>query len=455
MVRAGLLAGICLVLALSARATPVSDDIGKDWEDIRDLRRAGGAADSAAGERDLGIAGKGLVLGIRAYQEVLSSQDVSSCNFTPSCSRYGQAAVSRYGILGGLVLTSDRLQRCHPGASGYYPHDHRTGRGYDPVSFHGPREGDRKGRGIAAGLMSAVIPGSGKVYAGRTYDGLASLVSVGLAATFSATNFHRDGSSSFRGWAFGVFAVFLYAGNIYGSYEAAARPPGYAEKMLEEYHLASDRRVGGGLHPETPALAWQAPEPGRSPGARDEDALDVAKRTHAAGEYSLAAVRYLYLASAATDPDVGRRALLLQPVAHAENHSWEAAMSALDAVPEGRYSENVSAARRAILDHQARGKKSPRKASIMSAFLPGSGQAYAGHWARGLSAACVTGATGYYLVRTFQTESYFEAVIVAIPLFLRYYLGNIGQAGRLAVITNQDRDEEAVRAVILSFGLNP
>ena len=50
---------------------------------------------------------------IRIYRVLLSSQDRESCNFDPSCSRFAEAAVKEFGFFKGILLTTDRLSRCH------------------------------------------------------------------------------------------------------------------------------------------------------------------------------------------------------------------------------------------------------------------------------------------------------------------------------------------------------
>lgn len=47
----------------------------------------------------------------------------AGCRFTPTCSDYTRIAVSRYGIIKGLLLGLGRILRCHPGNHG----------GHDPV----------------------------------------------------------------------------------------------------------------------------------------------------------------------------------------------------------------------------------------------------------------------------------------------------------------------------------
>jgi putative membrane protein insertion efficiency factor len=64
-----------------------------------------------------------FVLPIRAYQLLLSPLAGDRCKYYPSCSEYAAQAISRYGILRGLVLAGWRLLRCNPWSHG----------GFDPV----------------------------------------------------------------------------------------------------------------------------------------------------------------------------------------------------------------------------------------------------------------------------------------------------------------------------------
>lgn len=75
---------------------------------------------------------------IRFYQLFISTQDMPVCNFTPTCSHFGMQAIQKYGFFRGILLASDRLQRCHSASRRYFPQyynslDERTGRLFDPV----------------------------------------------------------------------------------------------------------------------------------------------------------------------------------------------------------------------------------------------------------------------------------------------------------------------------------
>jgi TM2 domain-containing membrane protein YozV len=72
---------------------------------------------------------------------------------------------------------------------------------------------------LTAALLSAIIPGTGKIYTGQVGDGIVSLISVGLLAYLSYANFQAD--HKVRGWIFASVGSLFYAGNIYGSAASA------------------------------------------------------------------------------------------------------------------------------------------------------------------------------------------------------------------------------------------
>jgi uncharacterized protein len=63
------------------------------------------------------------LLPIRLYQRLISPAFGDRCRYYPSCSEYAAQAISRFGILRGLVLAGWRLLRCNPWSRG----------GFDPV----------------------------------------------------------------------------------------------------------------------------------------------------------------------------------------------------------------------------------------------------------------------------------------------------------------------------------
>ena len=70
---------------------------------------------------------------------------------------------------------------------------------------------------LLAGAMSAVIPGSGKIYAGDLRSGVSTLLIVGALGGMAAESWIKLGGSDWRTIALSsVFGLF-YIGNIYGS----------------------------------------------------------------------------------------------------------------------------------------------------------------------------------------------------------------------------------------------
>ncbi|MGH2843295.1 MAG: membrane protein insertion efficiency factor YidD [Solirubrobacteraceae bacterium] len=66
---------------------------------------------------------RAAVAPIRAYQRLFSPMLGARCRYYPSCSEYAAQAITKFGILRGLVLAGWRLLRCNPFSGG----------GYDPV----------------------------------------------------------------------------------------------------------------------------------------------------------------------------------------------------------------------------------------------------------------------------------------------------------------------------------
>ncbi|MGI8921487.1 MAG: membrane protein insertion efficiency factor YidD [Solirubrobacteraceae bacterium] len=64
-----------------------------------------------------------VLVPVHVYRSAISPALARRCKYEPSCSAYAVEAVTRYGILRGLVLTTWRVLRCNPWSHG----------GYDPV----------------------------------------------------------------------------------------------------------------------------------------------------------------------------------------------------------------------------------------------------------------------------------------------------------------------------------
>jgi len=89
-----------------------------------------------------------------------------------------------------------------------------------------------KNKFIAA-TFSAIIPGTGKIYAGRWKDGIFSLIFVGTSAYQAYRGFSKNGINSVYGWIFTGISMSFYAGNIWGAVDATNN---YNNQLYEKYH---------------------------------------------------------------------------------------------------------------------------------------------------------------------------------------------------------------------------
>jgi len=77
-----------------------------------------------------------LISMIGVYRLLSPTFKGPTCRYIPTCSEYGIEAISRHGVVKGILLILGRILRCHP-FGGY---------GYDPVPEDPIRMGDLIGR---------------------------------------------------------------------------------------------------------------------------------------------------------------------------------------------------------------------------------------------------------------------------------------------------------------------
>ena len=72
---------------------------------------------------------------------------------------------------------------------------------------------------VLAGILSTIIPGSGKIYSEEYGDGIVAFLTTGLLTFLAYDNFNAEHYP--RGWIFASLAGLFYAGDIYGSISSA------------------------------------------------------------------------------------------------------------------------------------------------------------------------------------------------------------------------------------------
>jgi len=82
---------------------------------------------------------------------------------------------------------------------------------------------------LFAGILSAIVPGLGRVYTGEYGDAAASLLLTGIFGYLAYSNF-KDGYMQ-RGFVFSLITAFFQGGNIYGSVVSASL---YNQNQIEK-----------------------------------------------------------------------------------------------------------------------------------------------------------------------------------------------------------------------------
>lgn len=75
----------------------------------------------------------------------------------------------------------------------------------------------RKKSALLAGIMSGIIPGSGKIYAGKTGEGIASMLATTGFGLITWENYRKLGAGNLKTLFFGGIFLASYVSNIYGS----------------------------------------------------------------------------------------------------------------------------------------------------------------------------------------------------------------------------------------------
>jgi TM2 domain-containing membrane protein YozV len=70
---------------------------------------------------------------------------------------------------------------------------------------------------VIAGILSGIIPGSGKYYSGKRGEAIASFIATTGLGLITWESYRKSGLKSFRTIAFGSAFAFSYAANIYGA----------------------------------------------------------------------------------------------------------------------------------------------------------------------------------------------------------------------------------------------
>lgn len=94
---------------------------------------------------------------------------------------------------------------------------------------------------LLAGVLSAIVPGSGKFYAGKRGEGIYAFIISSFLGLQTWEGYRKDGLNSPRCIIYGSLFTLFYAGNIWGSAIAASQ-------YNREYYDAIDYKIRLDMH---------------------------------------------------------------------------------------------------------------------------------------------------------------------------------------------------------------
>jgi len=179
-------------------------------------------ADTLLTSKNVSIIKKIGILPIAAFQRFSYNSNGQNCQFYPSCSNYGVQAIKDYGLLRGGFMASDRIVRCNPTSlknhlkygGEFNPTDMRL---MDPIKPIPLLETNKSP--VFAASLSVLIPGAGRIYTGRWFDGFMGLSQFLLSAVI--TNYAYQNDWKVLTAVSGGITFIVYGGEVYGAYRTA------------------------------------------------------------------------------------------------------------------------------------------------------------------------------------------------------------------------------------------
>ena len=181
-----------------------------------------------------------------------------------------------------------------------------------------------------------------------------------------------------------------------------------------------------------------------------ERRVELAVTLIASGAYDLALVELIKVDMQSRSVQLRQRARFLRGVAYLYQFKWEQARSVFqayfDEIP--RAAEDAAEIDALFSKGINLPQKSKKVARILSTFLPGLGQTYAGDWKNGLNALLLNGALGYVTLDAAIERDYDDALLSFSFLFYRYYSGNRYRAAEAAQTFNDREKRQHVEKIL-------
>jgi putative component of membrane protein insertase Oxa1/YidC/SpoIIIJ protein YidD len=388
---------------------------------------------------------------IRLYQLVLSSQDAPSCPFSPSCSHFGQEAIRRFGFQ-GLLMTSDRLQRCNGSSLDRYVLDPRTGKRLDPVDqdvlwgagahWRGPSPGPTFGEEAAS--IPVAAPASGSAGSAAAAAPVPRLTEAGGPG-------HPDETRRFADHLYEEGDPLRAAGE-YRRFLAqqASERTGSADAVSDSVSLRIGVCLRRGGAPQLAAMQFRSLLGAPTGSFPRCSALTQLARTYWGLHRPRAAVLEIDSLRRST-PAVCRECSwqVLRGASHLLDGSWglaRADLAATVAAGDSGWQQRLPRLRQIAREGSTAPRKSARMAGILSAIVPGAGRAYVGRRTDGVFSLASILLLGWQAASGFHQDGRHSARgIIYGSLFLGTYAGNVYGSALSARIHDRRLDERLIR----------
>ena len=164
---------------------------------------------------------KFFIYPITRWQRISNKSDIFNCQFYPSCSNFCVKSINKKGVIKGSIIAADRIIRCNPAALYYHlelngVYNDEDGR---LIDFVDPTIYQKNKKSPTFAAVLSIVPGLGRLYSGRFYDGIYSIIT--LALTGNATAIAINNNRKILAPAFGATFIVLYVAEIYGGWRAA------------------------------------------------------------------------------------------------------------------------------------------------------------------------------------------------------------------------------------------
>lgn len=178
-------------------------------------------ADSLLKSKNTTFLQKVFIYPVAQWQKISYKSNALNCQFYPSCSNYCSLAIKDNGPLFGSIIAMDRITRCNPSALSYHQKINGAYRDEDGrlIDYVKPISYNKNSNLSLLSTVLAFIPGIGRSYSGRVYDGIYGMLNLLLSAKAYSNAIKTKNKP--MAIIFGGTSAILYASEVYGSLRAS------------------------------------------------------------------------------------------------------------------------------------------------------------------------------------------------------------------------------------------